>query len=59
MKIPEIKIKKTHSILAAAGIALQVVGNVCLIAAAVGTVKEINKQVKHALLQEVAKHLEG
>lgn len=46
---------RKHFYLTAAGVTLQMLGSICLLAAALGATKEINKQIKQVLIQELSK----
>lgn len=46
---------KKNLILSAVGIGLQTVGGVCLIVAALGIGKEINQQIKKAVIRELSR----
>ena len=50
-------IKKKNLILSAIGIGLQTAGGICLLAAAAGIGKEINQQIKKAVINELSKHI--
>lgn len=50
---------KKHLILAAAGAALQTVGNLCILLAVAGISKEIHTQVKRALIRELSRDIPG
>jgi len=44
-------------ILAAAGIGLQTVGNICLLIASVMTAQAVNKRIKQTIIKELEKQL--
>lgn len=49
--------KQRNLILAAAGIGLQTIGGICLVIAAVGVVKDVNRQIKRSVYRELSKQL--
>lgn len=51
----EITVSKKPVILAAVGFAAKLIGNICLIAALLGAVKEIRDQIKQILIRELSK----
>lgn len=51
------KPSKKHLVLAAAGAALQIAGNLCILLAVAGLTKDVNNQIKRALIQELSKNL--
>lgn len=55
---PDEKVLNRNLLLSAVGIGLQVAGSVCLFAATLGVVKEVNLQIKKALMEELAKQVE-
>ena len=50
-------IKKKNLILSVIGIGLQTAGGICLLAAAAGIGKEINQQIKKAVINELSKRI--
>ena len=54
---PEKKVLKQNLALSALGMGLQLAGSICLFAATLGVVKEINLQIKKAIVQELSKDL--
>lgn len=46
---------KKQFCLTAVGVTLQVIGNVCLFAATLSAIKEINSQIKQVLIQELSR----
>lgn len=55
---PNTEAAKRAALLAAVGITLQTLGSICLFAATLGVVKEVNGQVKKALVRELSKNPE-
>lgn len=49
---------KQAAALAAVGIALQTLGSICLFAATLGIMKEVNTHLKKAIVRELSKNLE-
>lgn len=50
---------KKNLALSALGMSLQLVGSICLVAAALGVAKEVNLQIKKAIIQELSRQTEG
>ena len=48
---------KNHYVLSAIGIGLQTAGGICLLTAALSIRKEINQQIKKAILQELSNRM--
>lgn len=48
---------KKFLLLAAAGAALQTVGNICILLAVAGISKEINTQIRQALIRELSRNV--
>lgn len=48
---------KKNIALSALGMGLQLMGSVCLFAATLGVVKEVNLQIKKAIIQELSKQV--
>ena len=49
---------KKHLVLSALGMGLQLAGSICLLAATLGAAKEVNRQIKAAIVQELSRQLE-
>ena len=48
---------KPHIRLGSLGVALQAVGSICVVAAAIGAAKELNVQLKKALLEKLSEEV--
>ena len=56
--MPEKKIRNKALLLAAAGIGLQTVGSICMLAASVLTMKDASRKIRQGILRELSKQLE-
>lgn len=52
-------VMKKNLILSSIGMTLQVIGSICLFIATLGIVKNINLQIKNALIKELSKNIDN
>lgn len=57
MLTPDPELFRKHIRLSALGAALQMAGSICLAAAAIGAVKELNTQIKKALVEKLSEEV--
>ena len=55
---PDKTVLRKNIAMSALGLGLQLAGSICLFAATLGVVKEVNLQIKKAIVQELSKGME-